>query len=50
MRRRSIRAPLERRRREEILSDEQRRDIMCRNAMRFLRLDESVCESRRTMR
>jgi len=25
------------------LSDEQRRDIMCRNAMRFLRLDETVC-------
>ena len=26
------------------LSDEQRRDIMCRNAMRFLRLEASVCE------
>jgi predicted TIM-barrel fold metal-dependent hydrolase len=26
------------------LSAEQRRDIMCRNAMRFLRLDKSVCE------
>jgi len=25
------------------LSDEQKRDIMCRNAMTFLRLDESVC-------
>ena len=25
------------------LSDEQRRDIMCRNAMTFLRLDETVC-------
>jgi hypothetical protein len=26
------------------LSEEQRRDIMCRNAMRFLRLDKSLCE------
>ncbi len=26
------------------LSDEQRRDIMCRNAMTFLRLDETVCK------
>jgi hypothetical protein len=26
------------------LTEEQRRDIMCRNAMRFLRLDVSVCE------
>jgi len=26
------------------LSDEQRRDIMCRNAMKFLRLDETVCK------
>jgi len=26
------------------LSDEQRRDIMCRNAMTFLRLDETVCQ------
>ncbi len=26
------------------LSDKQRRDIMCRNAMTFLRLDETVCK------
>ena len=26
------------------LSKEQRRDIMCRNAMTFLRLDETVCK------
>jgi predicted TIM-barrel fold metal-dependent hydrolase len=26
------------------LSDEQRRDIMCGNAMRFLRLDERICQ------
>ncbi|MCH7854219.1 MAG: amidohydrolase family protein, partial [Proteobacteria bacterium] len=26
------------------LSKEQRRDIMCRNAMTFLRLDKTVCE------
>ncbi len=26
------------------LSDEQRRDIMCRNAMTFLRLDKTVCQ------
>lgn len=26
------------------LSNEQRRDIMCRNAMTFLRLDETVCQ------